>query len=180
MMRALDLDFARRRSGGPAGWAMLIAGVVAAALLVVAGQRYEEELVQHRSVVRRAEQALPGAGRPAASAAEAKAQEAVLAEVRRVGALLDLPWAELFAALESIGVADVALLSLSPDARKQQVRISAEARNLEAMLDFHHRLEQTAAFRDVSLINHEIVEQAPERPVRFNLAAGWAIDNARP
>ena len=179
MMRALELDFARPRRAGPAGWAMLLAGAIATALLFVAGQGYERDLTQHRAVVQRAEQALPGAARPAASAAEAKAQQAVLAEVRRVGAQLDLPWGELFGALESIAVADVALLSLSPDARKRQLRISAEARNVEAMLDFHRRLEESTVFRDVSLINHEIVAQVPERPVRFNLVADWAIDDAR-
>ncbi|MCM2321567.1 MAG: pilus assembly protein, partial [Pseudomonas sp.] len=34
--------------------------------------------------------------------------------------------------------------------------------------------------RDVALVNHEIVDEVPERPVRFNLTATWVIRDARP
>lgn len=179
-MRVLDLDFQRPRHASPAGWGLLALGAAAAALAWLAGQRVAEDTARFEASVQRVERSLPGAARAPRSSAETKAQEAVLAEMRAVLAQLNLPWNALFATLESIGVGEVALLSLTPDARKRQVRISAEARNLSAMLEFHRLLEESGRLHDVALVNHEVGEQAPERPVRFSLTANWAVDDATP
>jgi Tfp pilus assembly protein PilN len=82
--------------------------------------------------------------------------------------------------LEALPRDDIALLSLAPDARKGQLRISAEARDLEAMLAFHQRLEASAELSDVSLLNHEVKVKQPERPILFNLLATWEVGDARP
>ncbi|MNH34421.1 hypothetical protein D3C79_950170 [compost metagenome] len=82
--------------------------------------------------------------------------------------------------LEGLPQDDIALLTLTPDARKGQLRISAEARDLEAMLAFHKRLEASAELRDVSLLNHEIIAKQAEHPVQFNLSAIWENGNAHP
>ncbi len=175
MRRYLDLDFRRRRIASPAGWALLAVGVLAVVLVLAAKGRIADETAVYENALRRIEQTLPGAGRAPLSAAEQRAQEATLADMRRVLDQLNLPWGGLFATLESLDDADVALLALAPDARNGQIRISAEARNLGAMLDYHRRLEESGTLRDVSLTNHEIAEQVAERPVRFNLIATWAI-----
>jgi hypothetical protein len=60
------------------------------------------------------------------------------------------------------------------------VRISAEARDLESMLEFHQRLEASDELSDVSLLSHEIVANVPEHPVQFNLSASWEIGDANP
>ena len=72
------------------------------------------------------------------------------------------------------------VLTLTPDARKGLLRISAEARNLEAMLEFHRLLEASDELSDVSLLNHEIVAQSAEHPVQFNLSATWEMGDANP
>ena len=100
--------------------------------------------------------------------------------MRSVSQQLQRPWQQLFAMLEAQPQEDVALLTLTPDARKGQVRITAEARNLEAMLQYHQRLERSAELSDVSLLNHEVVMGQPEQPVRFNLTATWETGHARP
>lgn len=180
MMRALDLDFQRRRPASLAGWILLALGASLAAFMWLEGRRVGEEAAIHQETVRRAERSLPGAARAPQSAAETKAQEAVLAEMRAVLAQLNLPWNDLFATLESIGVGEVALLSLTPDARKRQVRITGEARNLSAMLEFHRRLEESGRLSDVALVNHEVGEHSPQRPVRFSLTASWVVKDANP
>ncbi|MOA00151.1 hypothetical protein D3C78_1194990 [compost metagenome] len=114
------------------------------------------------------------------SAGEEKNRAASVAEMRRVTAQMNLPWDGLFATLEGQSRKDVALLSLAPDARKGQLRITAEARNLPAMLAFHRELEASDALSDVSLLNHEIVAEQAERPIRFNLMATWGVKDARP
>ena len=100
--------------------------------------------------------------------------------MRKVSQQLRRPWERLFAMLEAMPRDDIALLTLTPDARKGQVRISAEARDLEAMLDFHRRLEASDELSDVSLLSHEIVANVPEHPVQFNLSATWEIGDANP
>lgn len=178
-MRRLELDFRRRPRPRAAGWVLLGCGLLAAGGALWAEREIAAETAVHQSALRRAERALPQDARtPVASGT--KEPDLPMANMQRVRAQLNLPWGELFTTLESLVGADVALLSLTPDARKRQVRISGEARDLAAMLAFHRGLEDSAPLRDVSLLNHEFAEQAPGRPVRFSLVAAWVIDDAHP
>jgi hypothetical protein len=112
--------------------------------------------------------------------AQQREQEVRLLEMKQISAQLRRPWERLFAALETLRGKDIALLSLTPDARKGQVRISAEARNLEAMLAFHRQLEDSPELSDVSLVNHEIVTSSAQKPILFNLLATWEVNDDRP
>ncbi|MHC6225776.1 PilN domain-containing protein [Pseudomonas sp. X10] len=180
-MRSLDLEFQPRRDG-PVAWLLLALGIGLLALLLVARQQWQAEQAELEAQVHRLEQQL---GRRSASSvpqssAASREQAERLAQMRSVSQQLKRPWEQLFGMLEALPQDDVALLTLTPDARKGQVRISAEARNLQAMLQFHQRLEQSAELRDVSLLNHEIVASQPEHPVQFNLSATWETGNAHP
>jgi len=104
---------------------------------------------------------------------EAKSAEAVVRS-------LTLPWAALVQAVEQAATRDVALLQLQPDAESRLLRLTAEARNLEAMLQYHQRLEASAELSDVSLLNHEVLAAQPEHPVRFTLTATWETGHGRP
>jgi hypothetical protein len=179
-MRTLELDFRRRPRPAAAGWGLLALGMLAAAAALWAGQHIAADTAVHQATVHRIERIVPDAARAPLSRAETKARDTTLADMRRVQDQLKLPWGELFATLEGLASKDVALLSLTPDARKRQLRLSAEARDLAAMLEFHRQLEDSAALHDVALISHEIVEHAQGRPVRFSLIAAWGIDDARP
>lgn len=179
-MRPLDLDFQPRRSASAGGWLLLLIGALCAGFAFLTERQLDDETRVHEATVRSIERTLPGAARAPLSAAESRAEAAVLADMRRVVAQLNLPWNGLFDTLESVAVGDIALLTLTPDARKRQIRIAAEARNLEAMLEFHRRLEADARMRDVALVSHEIETQVAERPVRFNLTANWMVSDARP
>ncbi|EJT84177.1 hypothetical protein PPS11_24980 [Pseudomonas putida S11] len=121
----------------------------------------------------------PATVAPLGSAASREQAER-LAQMQSVSQQLQRPWQQLFAMLEAQPQDDVALLSLAPDARKGQLRITAEARNLEAMLQYHQRLEASAELSDVSLLNHEVLAAQPEHPVRFTLTATWETGHARP
>lgn len=176
MTRTLDLDFRRRRLANLTGWSLLAAGVFAAGFVLVAQNRVAAETADYQNALRRIEQAIPGAGREPLTTVELRAQDSTLRDMHRVQEQLNLPWGALFATLESLDASDVALISLAPDARKGELRISAEARNLAAMLEYHRNLEESDKLRDVSLTSHEIAEQVAERPVRFNLVATWAVE----
>lgn len=180
-MRALDLEFQPRRSS-PLAWSLLALGVTLLLALLVAQQLWQDEQQALEAQVQRLEQQLgrrPLGGVPQNTAASREQAER-LAQMRSVSQQLQRPWEQLFSMLEGLPQNDVALLTLTPDARKGQLRISAEARNLEAMLQFHKRLEGISALRDVSLLNHEINAKQPEHPVQFNLSATWETGNAHP
>jgi hypothetical protein len=180
-MRRLDLEFQPRRSSALA-WSLLALGSAVLALLLLVQQQLQSEQVDLEARVHSLELKLgrrPATAAPLSSAAS-REQAEQLAQMRNVSQQLQRPWEQLFAMLEAMPQEDVALLTITPDARKGQVRIAAEARDLEAMLQYHQRLERSAELRDVSLLNHEVVAGQPEHPVRFNLTATWEIGHARP
>ncbi|MET0778479.1 MAG: pilus assembly protein [Pseudomonas mandelii] len=181
-MRALTLDFQPRRRSGPLGWSLLVAGVVLAMACFVAQQHLDDQASQQQGHLQHAQRELTGdsGSKAGLSPAETREQAQNLAEMRKVSQQLRRPWERLFAMLEGLPREDIALLTLTPDARKGQVRISAEARDLEAMLAFHQRLEASDELSDVSLLSHEIVANVAEHPVQFNLSATWEIGDANP
>lgn len=180
-MRRLDLDFGRRRPSS-SGWLLLLGGLLLVGLTALLRQEIARTTAALGLEVSRAERLLHKDGSLPAplSAAESQAEQAMLAEMRRISVEMNLPWEGLFGTLEGIGLEDVALLSLAPDARKGKLRIAAEARDLEAMLEFHRRLEQSPVLSDVSLLNHEVLAEVPERPVRFELLTTWEVKDAHP
>jgi Tfp pilus assembly protein PilN len=179
-MRALTLDFQPRRRSGPLGWSLLGGGVVLVMTCFIAQQHVTEQASQQQGHLQHAQRILTGdtGATSTLTPAETREQAQNLAEMRKVSQQLRRPWERLFAMLEAMPRDNIALLSLTPDARKGQVRISAEARDLEAMLDFHRRLEASDELSDVSLLSHEIVVKSPEQPVQFNLSANWEIGDA--
>ncbi|WP_439879102.1 PilN domain-containing protein [Pseudomonas prosekii] len=181
-MRALTLDFQPRRRSGPLGWSLLVAGVVLAVACFLAQQHLDDQSSQQQGHLQHAQRELTGdsGSKAGLSPAETREQAQNLAEMRKVSQQLRRPWERLFAMLEGLPRDDIALLTLTPDARKGQVRISAEARDLEAMLAFHQRLEASDELSDVSLLSHEIVANVAEHPVQFNLSATWEIGDANP
>ncbi|MGE8410008.1 MAG: pilus assembly protein [Pseudomonas sp.] len=179
-MRRLMLDLIPPRRG-PLSWAPLLLG----GALLLASLAWQQHLTQQQAhlqqQIRQAEQQLGLRAADAAplTSAQSREQSQKLAHMQRLAQQLQRPWERLFGLLEGLPQDDIALLSLNPDARKGQVRISAEARDLEAMLAFHKRLEASAELHDVSLLNHEILVKQPERPVLFNLSAQWESGDAR-
>ncbi|MEJ5061830.1 MULTISPECIES: PilN domain-containing protein [unclassified Pseudomonas] len=181
-MRPLMLDFQPRRRSTPLGWSLLAGGVVLALTCTVIQQHLSEQSEQQQGHLQTTQRVLTGdtGSKVSLTPAETREQAQNLAEMRKVSQQLRRPWERLFATLEAMPRDNIALLSLTPDARKGQVRISAEARDLDAMLDFHRRLEASDELSDVSLLSHEIVANVPEQPVRFNLSATWEIGDANP
>ncbi|AIL61937.1 MULTISPECIES: PilN domain-containing protein [Pseudomonas] len=180
-MRRLELDFQPRRTALSA-WVLLAAGVGLLAGALVLAQGFGQQQAALDQQLEAFERQLGKRPEHVASLTPAQSREQAekLAQMRSVSQQLQRPWERLFDMLEALPQDDVALLTLTPDARKGQVRISAEARDLEAMLTFHKRLEASGELRDVSLLNHEIMAKQAEHPVQFNLSATWEIGNAHP
>ncbi|MFC5550652.1 PilN domain-containing protein [Massilia aerilata] len=86
---------------------------------------------------------------------------------------LNLPWRALHDAVQAGTPASIALLALEPDARRSTVRITAEAKSSDDMIAYVEQLQKGDWFSAVSLARHEINEQDPNRPIRFQLDARW-------
>jgi hypothetical protein len=106
---------------------------------------------------------------PAPNAAELARERASLQAAR----MLQAPWADLLAALEAVSVDNVALLSVEPSTSKQAVRLTAEARDLSAMLVYLSALQQDNRLSQVVLVSHQLQLQSPGTPVRFQMQASW-------
>lgn len=96
--------------------------------------------------------------------AEAKAAEAVVRQ-------LTVPWASLIATLEQASSREVALLQLQPEAEQRRLRLTAEARDREAMFAYVARLEKAPALAEVHLVSHQVQNENPQRPIQFALQA---------
>ena len=86
---------------------------------------------------------------------------------------LNLPWRALHDAVRGATPPSVALLALEPDAKKRVLRITAEARGSDDMIAYVEALQKAEWFNAVTLVRHEISEQDPNRPIRFQLDAQW-------
>ncbi len=173
-MRALNLDL--RRDGAASKWAggvLLAAGAVAALLLWNDHRVLAAETAAAESNLRAARPATRRKLAPALPAADV--QKAAL-EVKRASeilAQLKLPWNDLFVSVESAKLPDVALLGVESDTEKRHVKISAEAKDLQAMLDYLRFLQTQPTLQDVYLQSHQYQQQDPQHPVRFVLSADW-------
>jgi Tfp pilus assembly protein PilN len=87
---------------------------------------------------------------------------------------LQMPWAEMLAALEAIPAPEVALLGVEPSALRHVVRITAEAKNSNAMLDYLQALQGGRQFSEVWLTSHLVQAQTPGTPVRFIVQLKWS------
>jgi Tfp pilus assembly protein PilN len=172
-MRALNLDYG---IGAPwprlAGLAVLVAGIAAALLM---GYHYRTLKADTARWEARAVSLERGAKHASARSSGAELQQAgaEIGLAKEVVGQLTLPWDGLFQAVESANSDEVALLAIEPDAQKRTVKITGEAKNLAAMVDYLRQLEQQPVLTQVHLQHHQVQEQDAEKPVHFIVVATW-------
>ncbi len=88
---------------------------------------------------------------------------------------LTLPWATLIEVLESAAVADVAVLQVQPEAQQALLRLTAEARNRGAMLQYVRNLAATDALNNVHFLNHQVQLDDPQKPLQFSIQAAFKL-----
>ena len=173
-MRALKLDYQDTRTTNPFSALLLAAGVIVSLVL---GWHYqslnqkisdwefkvaEMERTTHRSSNSNRHQPIKGE-----NVQEIKYANTVIRQIA-------LPWENLFIALESVKNDKVAVLGIEPDAKNGVVKISAETKAPEEMLNYLKSLQALGTLTNVFLASHQIQERDPEKPVRFAVTAGWA------
>jgi len=103
--------------------------------------------------------------------------DARIGKAQQILSRLTFPWDELFGQLEDISVSGVALLEVQPDADRETVMLTGEAKDAAAMLAYVARLEQARSLSGIHLRRHETLANEPTRPIRFSVAATWRISS---
>lgn len=168
-MKRLELDFiaAPRRSLWPGVALLAIALSVAGAL----GARYHNV----KAELERLETA-GGLLSPDRRLQRAIPRERVEEEAKHVESVvrqLTLPWASLVGTIEAAATRDVAILQLQPDAQQHLLRLTAEARHQDAMLEYLRRLVAASVLTDVHVVSHQVQQEDPRRPVQFAVQASF-------
>jgi Tfp pilus assembly protein PilN len=92
---------------------------------------------------------------------------------KQVAQSLQSPWADVLDAIEVKPNGNVALLSVEPSAIKRTVRITAEARDADAMIEHLGMLQQDARLTDVALVSHQRLVAIPGAPWRYQIQGTW-------
>jgi hypothetical protein len=169
-MKRLEINFVGR--GTRAAWTGRILLVVALAFAADVGLSYNDA---HKAFARNEARLATSAPR-AAPARKVSAEE--VAVVRETVERLALPWDRLFAALESAGTEQVALLGIEPDPKAGTVTISGDSKDYLATLSYVLNLSRAEALTQVQLVRHEAKPDHPQGPVSFAVSAAWS--EARP
>jgi len=156
----------------PAGVGRVLLGLATLAVvtggvqLAFAWQAYRQEKAELASVTQR------GVVPVADSAKRSAANLAGLQSAGTVARGLTAPWPDLLRSIESIRNKDVSLQIVEPIAARQSLRITADARHFDAMLDYLEEL-RGRALTEVVLTSHHVQVQQPGAPIRFQVQAKW-------
>ena len=177
--RAMRIDFAPRSlrrtlfHTRPALLVLGAAGVLLCAGAVVSATHLAEDRAERASQLQHVQERAAAMSARPAQVATVAIPEAQAAFVNGAIAQLNLPWRELQDAVASATPPTIALVALEPDARKQVLKITAEAKSSDDMVDYVSQLKQQETFSAVALTRHDVQETDPNRPLRFQLEATW-------
>lgn len=166
-MNRLELDYVAppRRARWP-GFAVLAVSLAVAAGVV---ERYRDARGELAAI--EAAQGLVNVERAPSRAIPRERLEEETKAVNEVVRQLGLPWARMIAAVEKASTADVVVMQMQPDAQQRLLRLTAEAKNRQAMLQYVRRLGGERGLADVYLVRDEVRAEQPGRPVQFAVQA---------
>jgi hypothetical protein len=165
--RRVELDYIApvRRPAWP-GLLLLAVALAVSALVLERYRDVRQELARYEA---QAGLVLPGARTTRALPKERLDEQAKSAEA--VVRQLTLPWGSLIGAIEQAATRDVAILQLQPDAEQRVLRLTAEARNRDAMFEYLKRLGGARELSNVVLVSHQVQRDEPQQPIQFSVQA---------
>jgi Tfp pilus assembly protein PilN len=176
-MQRLRLEFAPEAAqGSRLGTAMLIAGVALLSGIAIAfAQQWAGNARQQDKLAALQARRVSVADNAKRTAPADAGEIARVRAVRQVSRNLATPWADMLESLESAPNQSVALLSVEPSAAKRSVRITAEARSAQDMLDYLAALQRDSRLVGVVLVSHQVQARTPGTPLRFQVQAAWGV-----
>jgi Tfp pilus assembly protein PilN len=182
-MTPLHIDFAppslRRTLARtpPLAWALLLVALLLCAAAGVLAWRLQAQRLADQAQVDSVRRRVAAPVVVAAAPVDVALPQISTVQANVVNAAvlqLNLPWRALRDAVGAATPPTIALLALEPDARKQTLRVTAEAKNSDEMFAYVEKLKEQELFSAVLLTRHEINDQDPNRPIRFQLDAIWS------
>ena len=173
-MRAIQIDYASSRKPSLAGQVIFALALLAMMTIWQRHTDINQQLVTLDQSIQQLK-ALKGL-QPAEPQLQAKSSADLLAkieEAKKLAAFLMIPWGDVLNALEAAALNDLALLAIEPDAKKRQLKITAEAKNKDILFSYLEKLEASNELTNVYLLKHEIVEDVDQHPIRFVAVATW-------
>jgi hypothetical protein len=174
-MRALRLDYSDTPRPRPLSTIVLVVGLTLVAFALLEYRAAREELATQETktaeIRKSGKRSTSSTVRGNPKDVEASAREYKQAQLALQR--LALRWNDLFTALESTRPTGVALLAIEPDLGKSIVKLTAEAKTAEDMLDYVERLQSAGGLADVVLTSHQIKPSDPLQPMRFVVLASW-------
>jgi nitrate reductase NapAB chaperone NapD len=173
-MRAIYLDFATSRKPSVLGLVMFALALLALLTVWQRHQNINQQLAMlDPSILQlKASKGLQHA-EPKLQAKSSADLLAKIEEAKKLASLLMIPWGDVLNALEAAALNDLALLAIEPDAKKRQLKITAEAKNKDILFSYLEKLEASDELTNVYLLKHEIVEDVDQHPIRFVAVATW-------
>jgi len=163
----LELDYvARPRRASWLGYLLLAASIAVAGEVALRYRDAQDELARIEVTAG----LLIGERRPARAIPKERLEDEAKA-AHAVTRRLALPWAPLVATIEEAATRDVAILQLQPDAQQRVLRLTGEARDQGAMLEYLQRLAEARVLTEVHLLNHKVQLDDPQRPIQFAVQA---------
>ncbi|MFA9217091.1 MAG: hypothetical protein ACEQSK_08290 [Sphingomonadaceae bacterium] len=178
-MRAMQIDFAPRSlrrtlfHTHPALLAVGLSGLLLCAAAGWSGWQLLEQQHQREHQLRHLQQRAAALSAAPVAVAQNTIPAAQAAFVNSAILQLNLPWRALQDAVAAATPRSVALVALEPEPRKQLLKIIAETKTSDEMVAYVAELKQQELFSSVLLTRHEVNEQDPNRPLRFQLEAVW-------
>jgi hypothetical protein len=175
-LRRLYLDFVRQRRHrallGPALLAAALLAGAALALWLAALNGAADDAAKLQASLSRRDPSLQRAAAGALHLAPEE-QKRIAAALRQ----LTTPWEDLLAGVEQAASGDIAVLALEQDPAQSSLKLLAEARNTEAMLEYLRRIAASRTLRGATLETHKVELQQPGQPVRFSITARYAAQS---
>ena len=173
-MRRITLDYQRKPDSITLLGAVICTLTIGLlALLIFQSRQLGSEIAAFESRLHQPEYATGDSSGYDARSQDAYSQTDEVTQANQILHMLGLRWDSIFGALAKSHRNDIAVLSFAPDPDKRIVRIVAEAKNFQTMLDYLKRLEAQPALGAVYLQNHTTQKHDPQKPVRFTLIAEW-------
>lgn len=174
-MRSLRLSFPYRKQRMPLmDYLLLFLGVVLLLLVVYLLRQTMSKITYWEAREARIVQQQKHTRQPRTPMARInKATQQELKQVDDILRQLNLPWEALFDALELAASEQIGLLSLQPSISGQTIRITGEARDLTALVEYVQALELEPVLKNVHLASYKTRQDHPRRPIVFSIIATW-------
>lgn len=171
----LLLDYGRSR--GPArpvlDAGLMAVGVGVLAVMLVTGFELSGELQETRGQIEDLQLVAKRRATPSQAGSADTGTDAEAARASAIKRQLNLPWDQLFNAVEASKGESIALLSIAPDAQLRQLKLAGEAKSFADMLEYVKRLNGISMFESAYLLDHGLARQGSGEIVRFTIVATW-------